>query len=823
MNKISKILDDLERPLLFAAKNDFKNIGKLTGTSEYIAQMRIKAISLKVDSKTEKVLSDIESSFNQFESKSKSEQKEIVSSSLKLINDLKESIVSKPDPTVTKKEQPPKVQSNIKSDSPVQYIKGVGPKISQMLERKGISSVNDILYYFPRRYEDRRNLNTISDISQDEPTTVIGKIELSGVVKIRTRSIYKIVISDGTGFANLIWFQFHKSYLSKLYKKGLYAVVSGVFTYDKYSNAFQLIHPKPEDIEVVETKEELEHDSTNFNRIVPVYPLTEGLKQKRIRNIVRNVLDQDFPVSDPIPEDIKDKHSLLVLKDAMSRVHFPLAEDFVVDLENGEHIQKSRPHFTVAYFEIFMLQLGLALKRKKLDEVDGISFKNDNNLPRELLGNLKFSLTGAQKRVIKEIYKDLDSEKQMNRLLQGDVGSGKTIVALLSILKVIESGYQAVFMAPTEILSEQHYKNLTLYLKDFDLNIVLLKSAITRAARTEALESVKDGSANIIIGTHAVFQKDVDYKKLGLVVIDEQHRFGVAQRSDLIKKGLTPDVLIMTATPIPRTLSMAYFGDLDISVIDEMPKDRKKIATRVYYNDEKNRQKAYKVVVDELKAGRQAYIVAPMIEESENTDFKHLKFVNDLASELSEGFLSGFRVATLHGQIKSEQKDEIMNSFLCKEIDVLVATSVIEVGIDVPNASVIVIENAERFGLSQLHQLRGRVGRGEYLSKCLLVSSYKRSELAGKRLSVLEQTNDGFKIAETDLLIRGPGEFIGTRQSGIPELKFANIVRDTAILRLAKQDAFQLIENCESEQELLNYTKMLQEKWGESLEFASVS
>ncbi|HSG31673.1 MAG TPA: ATP-dependent DNA helicase RecG [Thermodesulfobacteriota bacterium] len=823
MNKISKILSDIERPLLFAAKNDFKNIGKLTGTAQYIAQMRIKAISLKVDNKTEKVLSEIESSFNQFESKSKGEQKEIVSSSLKLINDLKENIVSKPDPAVTKKEQPAKVQSNIKSDSPVQYIKGVGPKISQMLERKGISSVNDILYYFPRRYEDRRNLNTISDISQDEPTTVIGKIELSGVVKIRTRSIYKIVISDGTGFANLIWFQFHKSYLSKLYKKGLYAVVSGVFTYDKYSGAFQLIHPKPEDIEVVETKEELEQDSTNFNRIVPVYHLTEGLKQKRIRNIVRNVLDQDFDISDPIPSSVRDKHSLLGLKDAMSRVHFPLAEDTVVDLENGEHIQKSRPHFTVAYFELFMLQLGLALKRKKLDEVDGISFKNDNNMPRELLGNLKFALTGAQKRVIKEIYKDLDSEKQMNRLLQGDVGSGKTIVALLSILKVIESGYQAVFMAPTEILSEQHYKNLTSYLKDFDLNIVLLKSAITRAARTEVLESIKDGSANIIIGTHAVFQKDVDYKKLGLVVIDEQHRFGVAQRSDLIKKGLTPDVLIMTATPIPRTLSMAYFGDLDISVIDEMPKDRKKIATKVYYNDEKNRQRAYDVVAAELKAGRQAYIVAPMIEESENTDFKHLKYVNDLADELSEGYLSGFKLEALHGQMKSEQKDEIMTSFLGKQIDVLVATSVIEVGIDVPNASVIVIENAERFGLSQLHQLRGRVGRGEFQSKCLLVSSYKRSELAGKRLSVLEQTNDGFKIAETDLLIRGPGEFIGTRQSGIPELKFANIIRDTAILRLAKMDAFELIDNCESEEQLKNYTKMLQEKWGESLEFASVS
>lgn len=820
MNKIHKILEDIEKPLNFAAKNDFKNIGKLAGIWEYINQMRIKAVSLSVDSKTSNYLNEIENNFLQFENKKLSDKKDIVNKSIELICKLKGQVSNKP---ILKEKQPQHLSKDQRL-TPVQFIKGVGPRISRLLEKKGILSVEDILYYFPRRYEDRRNICKISAIEQEVFTTVIGRIDLSGVLKIRTRSIYKIVISDGTGFANLIWFQFNKSYLNRLYRKGLYAVVSGVFSYDKYSNSYQLIHPKPEYIEVLESRDEISSDNINFNRIVPVYPLTEGLKQRRIRSIVKNVLDQDLlNIVDPIPETIKNKNSLMELKEALSRVHFPASDDSLVDLENSQSVLESKPHFTVAFFELFMLQLGLALKRKKANQVEGISFRSENIMPEQLLKELKFSLTGAQKRVIKEIYKDLDSSRQMNRLLQGDVGSGKTIVALLSILKVIESGYQAVFMAPTEILSEQHYKNLKAYLGGFNLNIVLLKSAITKSVKNEILNEIKSGAASMIIGTHAVFQKEVEYNNLGLVVIDEQHRFGVAQRLDLIKKGLTPDVLIMTATPIPRTLSMAYFGDLDISIIDEMPAYRKKIATKVYYNDKKNRKKAYDIVAAELKKGRQAYVVAPLIEESESTDFKHLKYITDLSEELKNEYLSEFKVAILHGQMKSEQKDEIMDSFLSREIEVLVATTVIEVGIDVPNVSVIVIENSERFGLSQLHQLRGRVGRGQYESKCILISSYKRSDLAGKRLSVLEQTNDGFKIAETDLLIRGPGEFIGTRQSGIPELKFANIVRDTTILQLAKKDAFELIENCDSEEQLDSYTKILQDKWGESLEFASIS
>lgn len=821
MDKILKVLEDIERPLNFAARDNYKNVGKLTDISDFIHQMKLKALSLKVDGATEKSLEKIEKSFSGFDEGSSEEKKKIIVGALDLIRTLKGSASSDIKPAQKK----PEKKSPMKKDSPVQFIKGVGPRISQLLEKRGIESIEDILYCFPRRYEDRRHFSKIADLSADNLfTTICGRIEVSGVVKMRTRNIYKIILSDKTGFVSLVWFQFNKNYMNRLYKKGIYAVVSGQFTYDKYGGSFQLIHPKPEDIELVESAEEFSADSTNFNRIVPVYPLTEGLRQKRMRGIVRNVLDSGMVrLADPVPEDIRNKYDLLELNEAISRVHFPSEADVLVDLEKGDSIQKSRPHFSVAFHELFMLQLGLALRRRKSKQQAGISFTPSNELPEKLLSTLKFSLTSAQDRVLKEIFKDLESEKQMNRLVQGDVGSGKTIVALAAILKVIEAGYQAVFMAPTEILAEQHYKNINNYLSGFDLNIVLLKSAITKSERTEILEEMKSGNVDIIIGTHAVFQKGVDYKNLGLVVIDEQHRFGVEQRSTLIQKGLTPDVLIMTATPIPRTLSMAYFGDLDISVIDEMPSDRKPIATKVYYSDEKNRAKAYDVVRKELEAGRQAYVVAPLIEESENEDFKHLKYVKDLAEELGEGYLKGFNIAALHGQMKSEDKDRIMTLFLKKELEVLVATSVIEVGIDVPNATVIVIENSERFGLSQLHQLRGRVGRGVHESKCLLISSYKRSDLAAKRLSVLEQTNDGFKIAETDLVIRGPGEFLGTRQSGIPELKFANIVRDAAILRIAQKEAFGAIENCESKEQIEKYTELLEQKWGKSLKYAAVS
>jgi len=817
---VLQILEDIERPLIFASKNDFLNLDKLSGLHEYMRNMGIKAKSLGIDIAVSKVLEDLEKNVTDFDKLSSDRQKDVINKSIKSINEIKKQFE-----TVIRIENTGESYNHANNlSSPVQYVKGVGPKISALLAKKGVNTIEDLIYYFPRKYEDRREITEISKIKPGNHNTIIGKILVAGILNAKTRKIFQVVISDNSGIVNLIWFQFNQRYLKRVYKKGLYVVVSGIFTVDRYKGQFQLIHPKPEDIEIFDNKDDIDEDNINFNRIVPVYPLTEGLKQRRIRKIMKYAIDNCLDTFDhgflkQLYEDVK----LMDLKDALSRVHFPAEGDNLVDLEDGKSIKTSLPHRTVVFLELFMLQLGLALKKRTTSEKQGISFKNDNKYASRLIKNLGYTLTSAQNRVIREIFGDLDSVKPMNRLLQGDVGSGKTIVSVFAMLKVCESGYQAVLMVPTEILAEQHLTNIKEILGDSNFTVVLLKSSMPKSAKQEVLDSIKSGSADIIVGTHAAFQQGVDYFRLGFVVIDEQHRFGVMQRSSLIKKGVNPDVLVMTATPIPRTLSMAYFSDLDLSVIDEMPKSRKKVKTELFYNDKKSRLRAYDIVRAEINKGRQAYVIAPLIEESEASDFKHLKYVNELAAELKDEILPEFRISILHGQMKSEEKEEIMKSYLHGEVNLLVSTSVIEVGIDIPNASVVVIENAERFGLSQLHQLRGRVGRGNYDSMCLLITSYKKSDTANKRLSILEKTNDGFKIAETDLLIRGPGEFIGTRQSGLPELKFAHIIRDSELLMIAKRQASRIVEQCNSPQEMNKYIDMLKNKWGEKLEYASIS
>jgi ATP-dependent DNA helicase RecG len=411
----------------------------------------------------------------------------------------------------------------------------------------------------------------------------------------------------------------------------------------------------------------------------------------------------------------------------------------------------------------------------------------------------------------------------MNRLLQGDVGSGKTIVALLSILKAVESGYQAVLMAPTEILAEQHLKSVLEYVKGLGLRVVFLKSALGKSEKNIYYKALMSGEAQIAVGTHALIQDKVDFKNLGLVVIDEQHRFGVMQRAQLMSKGLNPDVLVMTATPIPRTLALTVYGDLDVSVLDELPPGRKEINTKVYYDQKGSRESAYGIVLNEIEKGRQAYVVYPMIEESESPDFKDLKYATQMAEELQNEVFPDFRVGLLHGKMKSDEKEAVMKRFVSHHLDILVATTVIEVGVDVPNATVMVVENAERFGLTQLHQLRGRIGRGSYNSYCVLISSFKRSEDAEKRLAIMEGTSDGFKIAEADLLIRGPGDFLGTKQSGLPQFRFANLIRDSRILGEAREDAFNLVKK---DPELSKYPKLLEQvlnKWGELLELGGIS
>jgi ATP-dependent DNA helicase RecG len=591
-----------------------------------------------------------------------------------------------------------------------------------------------------------------------------------------------------------------------------------------YNDSPQIIHPRPEDIEIIDQEEELDKDFLNLNRIVPIYPLTEGIKQRRIRKIIKTVLDIYCPhISEYIPKEIKQRKGIIGLNEALSRVHFPSDSDPLVDLLDRNSVYESVPHRTLSFYEFFLMELGLAFKKRDVSKMRGIAFHPTGRLTQNLLNKLPFSLTSAQKRVLHEIESDMKASSPMNRLLQGDVGSGKTIVALLSMLKTVESGYQTALMAPTEILAEQHLRSILQYTKELGIRVVLLKSGLSKKVRDTYHQAIKLGETEITIGTHALVEERVEFKKLGLVVIDEQHRFGVMQRAGLKSKGKNPDVLVMTATPIPRTLAMTVYGDLDVSLLDEMPPNRQQIKTLVFYEEKGVRERAYDIVSKKIREGGQVYIVYPLIEESESSDFKDLKYATQMAEEFQNAIFPDFRVGLLHGRMKTEEKDEVMRRFISHELDILVSTTVVEVGVDVPNATVMVVENAERFGLSQLHQLRGRIGRGEHESVCILISGSRRTEDAEKRLSIMEEASDGFRIAEADLVLRGPGDFLGTKQSGLPEFKFANLVRDGRILTEAREEAFRIVRE---DQTLTKYPFLFQEvikKWGHRLELGGVS
>ncbi len=691
------------------------------------------------------------------------------------------------------------------------------------MKKKEIETVEDALYYFPRTYEDRRTVKSMSKIRPGHRETVMGEITLAGKVRARSRSLYQITISDGTGTVTLLWFQFNEKYLRSAYKKGATVILTGDVSVG-YRDALQIVHPRPEDIEVIEEGEELDEDHVHFNRIVPIYPLTEGLKQRRIRRIMKSVVDgYSSSLSLKLPAAIKIKRGVIDLGAAVSRVHFPSNDDGVVELADKDSVYGSPPHKTLSYNEFLMMELGLALKKRDVSRLDGISFAPNGELTGRLSARLAFKLTSAQKRVLSEIEQDMRSGRPMNRLLQGDVGSGKTIVSVLSMLKAVECGYQTVLMAPTEILAEQHLSSVLEYVKGLGIRVVFLKSGLGRGEKNIYYKAIASGEAQIVIGTHALLQEKVDFKNLGFVVIDEQHRFGVIQRAVLMGKGGNPDVLVMTATPIPRTLALTVYGDLDVSVLDELPPGRKEIGTKVYYDQKGSRERAYEAVRREVEKGRQAYVVYPMIEESEKPDFKDLKYATRMAEELKNEIFPEFRVGLLHGRMKTEEKEAVMKRFISHHIDILVSTTVIEVGVDVPNATVMVVENAERFGLTQLHQLRGRVGRGGHDSFCILISSFKRSEDAEKRLSIMEQTTDGFRIADADLMIRGPGDFLGTKQSGLPQFRFADLLRDSRILEEAREDAFLIVKK---DPQLENYPELMREvrkRYGEVFELGGIS
>jgi len=720
--------------------------------------------------------------------------------------------------------QPPAIPSDPFS-TPVQFVKGIGPRKSAVLGQFGIRTVHDLLMHIPRRYLDRTAIVTIAELRRSalgggeaaegvpgaqvrQEYTVLGEVRSFRVLGVGARSRFVLVLADATGSLQCVWFG-GVQYWKKMFLIGETLAVSGQPSL--YGNLLQLVHPDIDHIASVERDDDPDPetggkrwvDALHTGGLVPLYPSGQelsraGLDSGGFRRVIAGALrTYSDSVPELLPPSIIKSHALISPRDALNCVHFPVGRQ---ELENGLKRLK--------YEELFLFQLKLALKRRAVKtESGGIAFSAKSRLARQLVDSLPFSLTRAQVRVINEISADMELPRSMNRLLQGDVGSGKTIVALVSMLIAIENGYQAVFMAPTELLAEQHEGTLTRLLRGLPVNIRLLLGAQKTALRRDLREEIRSGAAQLIVGTHALFEKGVEFAKLGIVVIDEQHRFGVMQRASLRRKGVNPDVLVMTATPIPRTLSLTLYGDLDVSVIDELPKDRHPIRTLLRSDAELDDVAEF--IRRQVAEGRQAYFVYPLIEESEKIDLKAATVHFD---HLTKDVFPGLRLGLIHGRLARDEREDVMRRFTRREIDVLVATTVIEVGIDVPNASVMVIENAERFGLAQLHQLRGRVGRGGDQSYCILVAKQwiarkvgravaprtaelmlDQHRLAEQRLGAMVKTTDGFAIAEIDLQLRGPGDFFGTRQSGVPEFKVADIITDTTILNDARADAFALV------------------------------
>lgn len=649
----------------------------------------------------------------------------------------------------------------------VKYLKGVGPKKSQRLNRLNIETIKDLLYYFPREYEDRREVKKIVNLEDGEKTSIEVRLdEKPNIFKPnRKLSITKAIAKDDTGLVQLVWF--NQPHIIKHLNKDDKIKLNGKV---KKSGMLIEIH-NPVYVKDGEKSDRL-------GKILPIYSLTENLKNNDMIKMVDTALDDYLGfVFDPLPKSVIDEYKLLDIHRTLRNIHFPTNRNAYVMSRNR-----------LVFDELFTLQLGLfLLKEKSKNETEYIEFKKTDKV-EEFIKNLPFELTNAQKRVVDEISKDMTSKKQMNRLVQGDVGSGKTIIAIIAMFKAYKSGFQSVMMAPTEILAQQHLESIREIFKPLGINCELLASSVSKKNKEKILDQLKAGEVDILIGTHALIEDYVEFKNLGLAITDEQHRFGVRQRAKLSSKGKSPDILIMTATPIPRTLALIVHGDLDVSIIDELPPGRKKIET--YVKSDRDREDIYDFTKSQIDQGRQVYMVCPLVEESETLN---IKSATELYEDLSVGEFSNYRVSLLHGKMKAKEKDKIMIDFKDGKSDILISTTVIEVGVNIPNSSIMIIENSERFGLAQLHQLRGRIGRGEYESFCILINN-GRGKVAKERMDIMERTNDGFLISEKDLEIRGPGEFFGIRQHGLPELKITKFPRDINILKAAQDTSFEILK-----------------------------
>jgi len=670
----------------------------------------------------------------------------------------------------------------------IRYLKGIGPKREKVFAKAGINTVSDLMYYFPRHYEDRTHLVPISQLRPGETQTIKAKILALGQHdswRRRRFNITEVAVGDATGRVSCVWF--NQPYLKEYFKPGTEVILYGKV--ELYAAKLQMSNPEFEIIN------DATDSQLSVGRLVPVYSLPEGFSQRTLRRLIKNTLDKYLPkLKECLPYDIRRRNNLLNLVKSLLNIHFP---------ENTE-LQKEA-YTRLSFEEFFLFQLPLVLRKLKREDKKGIAHKVDGELVSGFISGLPFKLTHAQEKALEEIKLDMASPQPMQRILQGDVGSGKTVVATAASLMAIQGGYQAAFMVPTEILAWQHFNKIKEQVKG--ISVSLLTSSSEKKEKDKIYKQIGSGDIDLVIGTHALLEGKVKFKNLGLVIIDEQHKFGVGQRALLPAKGLNPDVLIMTATPIPRTLAITIYGDLDDSVIHELPPGRLPIKTILF--EQVDRRQAYKLAKDELKLGKQVYIIYPVIDESYVMDIAGAK---KMYADLKAGEFKDFKLGLIHGRLKQEEQDKVMDEFKSGKIDLLVSTTVLEVGIDVPNATCMIIESAERFGLSQLHQLRGRVGRGKDESTCVLISNAQTEE-AKHRLSAMAKYSDGFRIAEEDLRIRGPGEFFGREQHGLSELKIANPLSQMQLLKRAREEALKLLAadlRLEARQNLLLKEKLLQ-------------
>jgi len=677
----------------------------------------------------------------------------------------------------------------LRLDSDVQYVKGVGPRRSSLLNSRGIQNVEDLLLHIPKTYQDRAHFIPLASLKIGEDVAVHARVYRSRTIETRTRGrIFDVILTDGSSFAHAKWF--HGAYLqTRQFSAGREVVLFGRVDFDRYDSKFVFFNPE---FELLDDGDQ--STSLDIGRYVPIYEEIAGITSRQLRRIMAAALaDLANEINDPLPDDILESHGFPKLRTCLERIHFPEREDDLLQLNQ----RRSPYHRRLIFEEFFLLELIYALRRVQSRSQNGARFETPDRVRERVKMILPFHPTAAQKRVLKEIVDDLKAPYPMMRLMQGDVGSGKTIVAFEAVVIAVENGYQAALMAPTEILAEQHFINAKRILEPLGYQVGVVRRGIKKFDRQQLLELISTGDVHVVIGTQALIEENTAFKNLGLVIVDEQHRFGVVQRLRIMAKGENPNTLVMTATPIPRTLAMTLYGDLDLSVIDEMPPGRSPIKTA--HVVDRDAERAYRMILAQLEQRRQAYVVYPVIEESEKMD---LKSATEGFQKLSEIFI-GRRVSLLHGRMKSEEKERTMREFAAGRIDVLVSTTVIEVGVDVANATIMLIEHAERFGLAQLHQLRGRVGRGSHQSLCILMTPSRLNDVARQRIQAMVSTTDGFRLAEVDLQLRGPGEMAGTRQSGMPEFRVANLMLDGELLSLAQKEAQRWIDRSADRQKLI--------------------